>query len=37
MEQLELEKVVLNTGIQIAEKELKVNIRKKYGTRESGK
>ena len=37
IEQLELEKVVLNTVIQVAEKELKVDIRKKFGSRQLGK
>lgn len=37
IEQLELEKVVLNTVIQVAEKELKVDLRKKYGSRQLGK
>jgi hypothetical protein len=37
IEQLELEKVVLNTVIQIAEKELNVDIRKKYGYKQLGK
>ena len=37
IEQLELEKVVLNTVIQVAEKEFKIDIRKKFGTRQSGK